>query len=358
LSTWLGCHRASQEEVETSNPVQVVVVPAHTGDVRAVVRAPGLVTPAPGAELVVVAPAPARVAALPHAEGDRVRRGDLLVRFETPNLQADVAARRADLQRGKARAAAAQAAYARLSQLFERGVAAKREVEDARQAVADAAADVATASSALAAATTVATRADVRAPFDGVVTARLHNVGDLVDAATSDPVLRFVDPSREEVEAAVPLGDLGSVAVGQRAQVFGLGGVAEARGMVVARAAAADPATGAAKVRVGLGSAPLMAANTPVQVEIETSEHRGVVVIPVAAVVQEGPRAYVYVVTADKQAHRRELRTGIASGGEIEALAGLTAGELVIVQGQTALPDGAVVTPVRPAQGTPGVAAQ
>ena len=41
-------------------------------------------TPAPGADLVVTAPEPARIAEMPKAEGDRVRRGDLLVRFEIP----------------------------------------------------------------------------------------------------------------------------------------------------------------------------------------------------------------------------------------------------------------------------------
>jgi RND family efflux transporter MFP subunit len=355
VTALLGCHPASQEEVDTSNPVQVVVAQARTGDLRGVVRATGVVTPAPGAELVVLAPGPARVVELPHAEGDRVRRGALLARFEVPNLQADVAARRAELARGKARVAAAQAAYARLGDLFERGVAAKREVEDARREVADAEADVATAGGGLAAALAVAQRGVVRAPFDGVVTARLHNAGDLVDAAPSDPVLRFVDPSRQQVEAAVPLTDIAAVVVGQPVRVLGPGGVMAGRGSVIARAAAADPATGAAKVRVELGSAVTLAANTPVQVEIETVEHRGVVLIPAAAVVQEGPRTYVYVVTPDKHAHRRELQQGIVAGGEVEARAGVMAGELVIVQGQTALPDDAVVTPVRQEPARPGV---
>ena len=69
--------------------------------------------------------------------------------------------------------------------------------------LADAQAEVATAKTALAAASTIAGRTNVMAPFDGVVAARLHNPGDMVDASMSDPVLRFVDPMRLQVSAAV-----------------------------------------------------------------------------------------------------------------------------------------------------------
>ena len=350
LAAAAACQRGSQEEIETTNAVPVVVTAASLGTIRAEVRAAGMVTSAPGAELLVVAPAPARIAALPHAEGDRVRRGELLVRFDAPNLLADAAARRADLAHGEARLTAARANLSRLAELFDRGVAAKKEVEDARREVADAEADVATARSGLAAAADLGTRAEVRAPFDGVVAARLHNPGDLVDAAASDPVLRFVDPARLQVEAGVPLADLPAIAVGQTVRVLGTGSATAARGTVVARPALADPVTGTAKVRVALLPTAALAANAPVEVVIETVEHRGVILVPQAALVQEGPQAFVYVVTADNHAHRRELQPGIVAGGQVEVRSGVRAGERVVVQGQTGLPDGAAVVP----SGSPG----
>ena len=54
----------------------VTTAPAQTGAITATIRASGLVTPAPGAELIVVAPEPARIAAIPKAEGDVVRVDD------------------------------------------------------------------------------------------------------------------------------------------------------------------------------------------------------------------------------------------------------------------------------------------
>ena len=84
-----ACGSARPEEVETpclspSRPHR----PQRT--IRGVVYATGIVTPAPGAELMVVAPEAARIADLPHAGGDRVRRGDVLVRFEIPGAAAEL----------------------------------------------------------------------------------------------------------------------------------------------------------------------------------------------------------------------------------------------------------------------------
>ena len=81
-----ACQRASVEQVETEAPVPVVVEAAKIEAIQSTIAATGTVMPAPGAELTVVAPAPARIAELPKAEGDAVRKGDILVRFDIPSL--------------------------------------------------------------------------------------------------------------------------------------------------------------------------------------------------------------------------------------------------------------------------------
>src|SRR5207302_166840 len=84
-----GCSKTATEEVETETVVPVTVAPAESGTIRAVIHATGDVNPGPNAELLVVAPQPARVAEITKAEGDRVKRGDVLVRFEIPTLNAE-----------------------------------------------------------------------------------------------------------------------------------------------------------------------------------------------------------------------------------------------------------------------------
>ncbi|HTG33583.1 MAG TPA: efflux RND transporter periplasmic adaptor subunit [Thermoanaerobaculia bacterium] len=348
-----ACHKPSPEAVETAEAVPVTVATARSGPIRAVIAATGQVKPAAGAELLVMPPQEARIAALPKGVGDRVRRGEVLVRFEIPSLDADAAARRADLARGQAQLAAARQNVARLSGLFERGIAARREVEDAQRDLAQAEATVTEARSATAAAGRLAGREVVRAPFDGVVVGRSHQVGDLVDPSSPEPLLRVIDPSRLQVEAAVPTGDLGRVAVGSPARVRGAAFPDEAA-RVLARPAAVDPATGTALARLEFDSPTHRPAGLAVEVEIYGEERPAAVLVPAEALVQEGPESFVFVVDvqkvdAQKKAHRRQVEVGVTADGQAEILSGVQAGEAVVVRGQTALPDGALVETAEPA---------
>src|SRR5207344_683489 len=98
---------------------------------------------------------------------------------------------------------------------------------------------------------TVAARSVVRATFDGLVAKRLHNPGDLVDAAASDPVLRVIDPRRLEVVASVPLADAARVMEGAVARLTGLApGAPPVALKTLSRPMAVDPGTATVPVRL------------------------------------------------------------------------------------------------------------
>ena len=73
---------------------------------------PGVIAAAPGADWTIIAPDAGRIAELPKAEGDAVKTGDLLVRFEVPAIANEIAARKADVTQAGARLEAAKAAAA------------------------------------------------------------------------------------------------------------------------------------------------------------------------------------------------------------------------------------------------------
>ena len=338
-----ACGRETPDEVETQTVVPVSTAAAATGSVRAVIHASGTVEPAPGADLVVTAPETARVLEIPRAEGDRVRRGDLLVRFEIPSLKAEEATRRAEVERAEARLTNARAARTRAHDLFERGVAARKEVEDADRELAEAEAALREARTGQQASALLTARTEVRARFDGIVARRLHNPGDVVEASAGDPVLRVIDPNRLEVVAAVPLADLPHVALGASARLAASDGDPPQALKVVSRPAAVDAQTGTAPVRLAFSGRTALPAGTPVQVDIDGEEHRDVLTVPAAAVVREGAETAVFVVSGNK-AQRRTVTLGLAGAGQVEIRSGLTAGEQVIVRGQNGLPDGATVS--------------
>lgn len=217
-----ACSREAPEEVESDTVVPVMTRPAAIGSIRAVIHATGLVTPAPGADLVVIAPEAGRIAEMPKAEGDLVRRGDLLVRFEIPSAGAEAARQAAEVTRDQANLETARAAQSRARELFDKGVGARRDMEDADRTVADAEAALSQAQASREAANTLADRAVVRATFDGIVARRLHNPGDLVEPAAADPVLRIIDPRRLEVTASVAISDVPRVTIGANARLGGI----------------------------------------------------------------------------------------------------------------------------------------
>jgi RND family efflux transporter MFP subunit len=336
-----ACGGTGHEEVESETVVPVKTEMARLGTIRAVIHATGVVAPAPAADLLVVAPQAARVADMPKAEGDRVRRGEVLVRFEIPTLTADAAKQRAEVGRAEARIVNAKAAQTRARDLFERGVAARKELEDADRELADAQADLAGAQATLEAADAIAARSTVRATFDGIVARRAHNPGDLVEATTSDAVLRVIDPSRLEVSVSVPIADVARVTIGAPARLTG--GDSGPALSVVSRPAVVEPGTAAVPIRLTIKGSTALPVGAPVEVEIDAEEHHGVVVVPTVAIVREGEETAVFVV-ADNKAERRTVMLGAADDHRTEVRSGVKAGEMIIVDGQAGLPDGAAVT--------------
>jgi len=340
-----ACGKPAAEETESEAPVPVKVEEAMLGSIRGVVHATGVISPAPDGELIVIAPEAGRIIDIPRAEGERVAKGDVVVRFEIPSLTADVQRQAAEVQRAQAALATAKANQVRQQQLFDRGIAARKDVEDADRMVADAEAAVGQAEASRAAAITAASRATVRAAFNGVIAKRFHNPGDLVEPAASDPVLRLIDPRRLEVVASVPLSEAPRVVIGaggwMKAVVTGSADLAL---KVVSRPAQVEQGTATIPVRLAfVAPQTTLPAGTPAQVDVDAEQHTNVVLVPAAAIVREGEETAVLVAMGGK-AHRRPVQIGLSDGSDAEILSGVKAGEMVIVEGQAGLPDGATIT--------------
>jgi RND family efflux transporter MFP subunit len=303
--------------------------------------------------LIVIAPEAARIVDIPKAEGDRVNKGDVLVRFEIPALTAEVQRQAAEVQRAEASLATARANQMRQRELFDRGIAARKDVEDADRQVADAQAALGQAEASRAAAETASGRSTVRATFSGIVAKRFHNPGDLVEASAADPVLRVIDPRRLEVVASVPLSESTRVSVGAPARLVALPSASSEIALkVVSRPAQVEQGTATIPVRLAFAAPPAnFSAGLPVQVDIDAEKHDNVVLIPATALVREGEETAVFVAMGDK-AERKPVSVGISDQEHVEIRSGVKAGETVIVEGQNGLPDGAPITVMTAADGS------
>jgi RND family efflux transporter MFP subunit len=338
-----ACHEPPPDDAVSETAVAVSVETAVVGSIRERIAATGIVVAAPGAELTVTAPQAARIAALPKAEGDRVSAGEILVRFDVPSLVSGAAASRAAIDQAKARVDNARAAATRLEGLVERGVAARKEAEDAERDLREAIAALAEAESAGTSAEALAARSVVRAPFAGVIARRWHNPGDMVEPGSGDPVIRVVDPNHFEIVASVPVTALPRVQVGAPGEAVDAGGV-KIETTVIARPVAIDPGNATAPVRLRPAVAGRLIAGVTMSVTIFGPEKTRAVLVPPAAVVRDSGTTFVMVVGADSTAHRVEVETGVATEEAVDVVKGLKGGERVIVRGQNGLPDGAAVT--------------
>lgn len=354
--TLLGCSRQpdpAAREAREETVVPVGAVPAQTAGIRAVIHVSGVVVPAEGGEFLAVAPEPARILEITKVEGDAVRSGDVVVRFELPSAAQDVNRLSAEMAAAQAQLENARINQTRVRDFVERGLVPRRDLEQVDRELADAQAAVDRITRAHAAATAAAGRAVVRAPFDGVVATRRHNPGDTVLSSTADPVLRVVDPRRLEIMAAVPEQDISRVVPGATARIAAPAGGTVVPLTVSRRMADRVGSDGTLPFRLVFtdpASAAALTVDSRVEVDIDAEERTNAVVIPPEALIRDGGQTAV-MIAAGSRAERRVVQTGIEDLARVEITAGIRPGELVITRGHVGLDDGAAIS-VAPLSGS------
>ncbi len=247
-------------------------------------------------------------------EGEMVRKGQTLVVLDSRDL-------RANLARAEAEYDNARTQLARMQRLYQEESVAKQELDNATRAYK--VAEAGRRAAAVQLSYTV-----IKAPFDGLVTAKYIEVGEL--ASPGRPLLKIEDPRRLRLEATVSEGDVKAVAVGDEVSVVvDAVGDQPLTGTVAQVLPAGDPATHTFLVKVDLP--PTAGAKSGMFGRMRLA--KGVsqtLAVPQSALVERGQLTGVYVVGEDGIAHLRWVKAGRASGGYVEVLSGLNAGERIV----------------------------
>jgi RND family efflux transporter MFP subunit len=263
-----------------------------------------------------------RIDKLPVVLGQRVKAGELVARLDAAEINARLDQAEASLEQ-------AERDWKRISALFEQQAVTRSEYEaaQARHRVAKGAAAEAKA---------MMSYVEVVAPFDGVVTKKWADVGDL--AAPGKPLLAIEDPSALQLEADVPQAIASHVQRDARlaARVDGVSG--ELTGTVSEIAPAADSISRTFRVKVDLSEQPGLSSGQFARLLVPIGESNSLRA-PASAVVQRGQLEIVFVV-ANQHAQLHLVKTGKRVGDEMEILSGLQAGDAVVVEGAAQLTDG------------------
>ncbi len=339
-----ACGRAAVEKVETTEVVPVGIAPAHIGVIQNIISATGTISPEPGADWIITAPAAGRIDDMPKSEGQPVKVGDVLVKFDIPSLDSDLAARTSEVMQATAHVTTAHDAYVRASGLLDKGIIARKDVEEAQQRETEAVAELSQAQAAQKTAQLLVDRGTVRARFDGVVAKRWKNPGDFVDATVDTPVLRIVDPKRLEVIVSVPVSQLSHIILNNDASITNPVTGEEDAARVLTKPAAVDASSSTADIRLAFRVPTALSAGTGVTARIIGEELKQALIVPSVAITHnDDGEKVVMVVDANNKVHEQPVSIGMATHDLTEIRSGIKAGDQVVVRGLDGLPDGATV---------------
>ncbi len=346
-----GCsHKSTAEGDERGGGAdavaEVTLTQVTRRDISQTLTFTGTIAAPPNRDVRVSSLVAGRVAEMHAAEGDHVAAGQLVARIDDRPV-------RDQLQQAEAAAAVVRAnlenaklARARNENLVQRGIAARKDLEDARKEESVAEASLRQAEATLALARLQLSRTEVKSPLTGTVVKRLVSVGEQVDGTAAQPIFEVADLSEVELIGSVPSIHLSKLRVNQKLTL-----TSEAfpgntlSGRIVAISPAVDPATNAGAVRIRMANPSralrlgmFLTAQTPVET------HKNALGIPPQAIYR-GPqgRPRIYRVEGET-ATAVEVKTGIESLERVELLSGAEAGQNIILTGGYGLGDKAKVS--------------
>lgn len=294
----------------------------------------------------------------------RVRKGDPLARVDT--READAVLHRAQASLEMARAALLEAVaaktrsdreYERARHLKESGLVTQQNLEDAETQQEAAAARVSAAEAQVRAAEedlrqaeARASKAVLRAPFDGIVAGRMVNVGEVVGEMQKE-LFRVVDNRLLDLTVSVPSGEMGALRAGQPLtfETDAFPGKTFTGSVKFINPAVGETDRSVKVVAEVRNDPELLRGGLFVTGRILTGRRTGVLQVPRASLLSwdVGGRKGSLFVVADNVARLRQIGTGTVSGDRVEIVSGLSEGEAVITRGGFNVRDGDRVTVTR-----------
>ena len=291
-------------------------------------------------ETVIVRPEIAgRIASIHFREGERVAKGDVVVKL-------DDSIQRADSDRARANLTLSKSKFERAEDLRTKGFISSQAKDEAENNFRVAQSDAELTEAKL-------QKMTIRAPFSGTVGLRMVSIGDYVKEGQDIVNLEALDPLK--VDFRVPevfhslVKDRQSLQITLDAlpdkaydgQVFAINPLIDANGRSIVIRAQVPNKDG--RLRPGMFA----------RVRLFTSESKPTLVVPEESLFPVGDDKYVYKVI-DGKAARQKVEIGARREGRVEIVNGLAADDLVVTAGGLKLREGTAVTVANtPAPSTP-----
>lgn len=275
-------------------------------------------------------------------EGDVVQQGQLLAVMDRGDLDDRLQERQALLKQAEAKYRSTKDDFNRREQLFRMGVISADEFSDVQNDLSAGSASAVAARERLEQLEQESREQQIRAPFDGTITARFAEPGAFVTPTTTASATAgatsssIVELSKGlEVAARVPESDIGRIAVGQPAEIR-VDAFPDERfkaevDEIAPRAEKQDNVT-SFEVKLKLLDAPKkLLIGMTADINFQTGRSAAKTLVPTVAIVTEDGKPGVLRVDAQQNPEFQDVELGSSSGDQTAILKGLDPGERVFI---------------------------
>ena len=337
-----GDHKSST--IENMDPVAVKVSNLQTDNDNPLVTASGKIKASNSADLSTRTMG--YVNKIYVKVGEKVRKGQLLISINNDDLKAKRAQVNAIITKAGAAFYIAEKDYNRFENLYNESSASQKEMDDMTAHYEMSKAGLEAANQMKNEIDAQFAYVDIRSPFDGIVTNKFIEVGDMANPGV--PLIAVESPKNFEVNAMVPESDISQIKSGIKVEVQVKSVNKMIRGQVTEVSTSAKNTGGQYLVKIVLDKTDdriLTGMFATVQFPVEKNENTtSIVLVPSSAIVKNGGLKGVYTVSEQNTALLRWLRLGKTYGDKVEVLSGLNADEKYIVTADAKLFNGAKVT--------------
>ncbi len=277
--------------------------------------------------------------------GDFVNQGDILARIRDEQIQARKLQLDANMAQAQAHLTNVERNYNRIKNLFRDDSATQKEMDDISAMYDAAKANIEALDAAMKEVNETLTYTIIRAPFNGVITQKFNNTGDL--ATPGHPILSISDSEKLKIQSSVPERIINKVEEGMSVTVsIPALGADTFYGGLTNLSSVANPANRQFSVEAILDESEQttgLRAGMYAELLIPTSQEAGIQ-IPKSALIKRGQLTGVYTVTDDNRLILRWVRTGKHTDDKVEIVSGLDEGERYVTIADPALRQGILVS--------------
>jgi RND family efflux transporter MFP subunit len=262
--------------------------------------------------------------------GQRVKRGQLLASLDDRTVQESLLSARSTVRSAESALELARRDLERTERLTQAGALPERDLENARQDVTNAEGALADARARLTNAEEQLEDTRVRAPFDGIVSERQVDAGDVVQVGAA--LFSIVDPSRLRLEATVPAEQIGRLRHGTEVEFTVTGLDRRITGRIERINPVVDPTTRQIRIYVAIPNLDqALVAGLFAEGRVATDTKRAVSV-PTTAIDSRGNTPKVHVIRRGRVAES-EVQPGVQdeAAGLVEVQAGVAVGDTVLL---------------------------